>query len=95
VVIVAGHIIVDPGHRESYLAGCVQVIELARQASGCLDFAISPDPVNPGRINIFERWDSQDAVEAFRSDGPSDEQANAMLSAAVAEYEVANTRSLT
>ena len=62
---------------------------------GCLDFALSADIVDPGRINIFERWESQEAVEAFRGSGPSDEQGAAMLSAEVAEYDVADVRSLT
>ncbi len=63
MVIVAGHIVVYPGQRESYLAGCVGVVEQARRASGCLDFAITADLVDPGRIDIFERWESQSAVE--------------------------------
>ncbi len=95
MVIVAGHIVVYPGQRESYLAGCVGVVEQARRASGCLDFAITADLVDPGRIDIFERWESQAAVEAFRGSGPSDEQSTAMLSASVAEYDVAAVRSLT
>ena len=37
----------------------------------------------------------QDAVEAFRGSGPSDEQSTAMLEASVAEYDVADVRSLT
>lgn len=95
MVIVAGHIVVDPQHRESYLADCVSVVEQARWTAGCLDFAITADLVEPGRINIFERWESQAAVEAFRGSGPSDEQAAAMLGATVAEYDVADVRSLT
>jgi quinol monooxygenase YgiN len=51
--------------------------------------------VQPDRINIFERWESRAAVEAFRGTGPSDEQRGAMLSASVAEYEVAATDQLT
>lgn len=94
MVIVAGHIIVDPAERETYLDGCVSVVQAARQADGCLDFAISADLVESGRINILERWDSQAAVEQFRGGGPSDEQGAAMLSAAVAEYDVAEVRSL-
>ena len=31
MVIVAGHIIVDPQQRESYLASCVGVVELTRR----------------------------------------------------------------
>jgi quinol monooxygenase YgiN len=95
MVIVAGHIVVDPQQRESYLAGCVSVVELTRGAPGCLDFAISADLVDSGRVNVFERWESQAAVEAFRGSGPSEEQTHAMLAAAVAEYDVADGRSLT
>jgi quinol monooxygenase YgiN len=95
MVIVAGHILVDPGQRESYLAGCVAVVEQARRAPGCLDFAITADLLDAGRVNVYERWESQEAVEAFRGDGPSDEQGAAMLTASVAEYDVADVRSLT
>ncbi|MFC9363271.1 putative quinol monooxygenase [Rhodococcus sp. NPDC057014] len=94
MVIVAGHITVEPDQREAYLAGCVSVVEQARGAAGCLDFAISADLIDPGRINIFERWGSQAAVDAFRSSGPSDEQGAAMLTASVAEYDVADERAL-
>ena len=94
MVIVAGHITVAPEQRDSYLAGCVSVVEQARDATGCLDFAISADLVDPGRINVFERWDSQAAVEAFRGSGSSDEQGEAMLSASVAEYDVGDVRQL-
>jgi quinol monooxygenase YgiN len=95
VVIVAGHLVVAPDQRESYLADCVAVVEQARRAPGCLDFFISGDLLNPGRINIFERWTSPAAVEAFRGSGPSEDQGAAMLSASVAEYDVTEERWLT
>jgi quinol monooxygenase YgiN len=94
-VIVAGHLVVDPSSRADYLAGCVDVVRQARAASGCLDFAISGDVLDAGRINVYERWESQSAVEAFRGSGPSDEQAAVVTSASVAEYDVATWRSLT
>ncbi len=95
MVIVAGQIIVDPAQRERYLAGCAGVVEQARRAPGCLDFAITADLIDKGRINIFERWETQEAVTAFRGSGPSEDQGAAMLSASVAEYDVAGVRSLT
>lgn len=95
MVIVAGHILVEPEQRAAYLAGCVGVVEQARSADGCLDFSIAADLVDGGRINIFERWQSQESVEAFRGSGPGGEQAAAMLAAAVAEYDVVAERSLT
>jgi quinol monooxygenase YgiN len=93
MVIVAGHITVDPEQRESYLAGSVSVVEKARQADGCLDFAITADLLDPGRVNLFERWESQAAVES--SAGAARATSNAaMLSASVAEYDIADERPL-
>ncbi len=94
MVIVAGHIIVDPSQRDDYLSGCADVVRQGRAATGCLDFALSADLVEPGRVNILERWESQAAVEAFRGGGVDDEQGAAIVSASVAEYEVGATRSL-
>lgn len=95
VVVVAGHLIVAAEGREQYLADCVAVVRQGRDAAGCLDFAISADLVDPRRINIYERWESQAAVEAFRGSGPSEEQGAQTLSADVAEYDIKATRSLT
>lgn len=94
MVIVAGHVIVGRQDRDDYLAGCARVVEQARRAPGCLDFTISADSLDPTRINVFERWDSQDAVEAFRGSGPSDEQADVIVSASVSEYDVSGERRL-
>jgi quinol monooxygenase YgiN len=94
MVIVAGHITVEPQQRESYLAGCVSVVEQARGTAGCVDFAITADLIDPGRVNIFERWESQAALEAFRRSGPPFEHCAAMLSVSVAEYDVADVRPL-
>ena len=95
MVIVAGYSIVDPAERDDYLSGCVDVVRQARRSPGCLDFALSADLIEPGRINVFERWESQAAVEAFRGSGPTDEQGTAIVSAAVAEYDVEAERNLT
>lgn len=70
MVIVAGHITVESQQRESYLAGCVSVVERARGAAGCLDFAIAADLIDPDRVNVFEHWESQEALETFRGSGP-------------------------
>ena len=87
MVIVAGHVTVEPDQRKAYLR-LRSVVEQARGAAGCLDFAITADLIDPGRVNIYERWESQAAVETFRGSGPSEEQGAAMLSASVAEYDV-------
>lgn len=73
----------------------MSIVERARGAACCLDFAITADLVDPGRIDVYERWESQAAVEAFRGGGPSKEQGAAMRTASVAEYDVADVRVLT
>lgn len=94
MIIVAGHLTVDPADREPYLTGCATVVRQARAAPGCLDFVISADPVDPGRVNVYERWESPAAVEAFRNSGPSDEQRAAIRSGSVAEYRIVGARTL-
>ena len=94
MVIVAGHLIVGPEARDDYLASCTPVVQQARTTPGCLDFAIAADLLDPARINLFERWDSQDAVNAFRGCGPGDEQADMIVSGSVFEYDVSGERGL-
>jgi quinol monooxygenase YgiN len=94
MVIVSGHLEVDPAHRDAYVDGCREVVVAARAAAGCLDFHITADPLEPGRVNVYEQWESVAAVEAFRGDGPSEEQATEVLSAAVDQHEVASSTRL-
>jgi quinol monooxygenase YgiN len=92
MVILAGHVTVDPEQREPYLAGSMSVVKKARQADACLDSAITADLLDPGRVNLFERWESQEAVKTFRRRGPSTKQRAAMLSVSLAEYDIADVR---
>ncbi|SED63266.1 putative quinol monooxygenase [Jiangella alba] len=86
MIIVAGHLRVAAADREAYLATCVAVVELARAAEGCLDYALSADVVDPERINVFERWASRAALDAFRGDGAGDEQVALLTGADVREF---------
>ena len=89
MLIVAGHLLVEPADRDAYLGDCAAAVTMARAAPGCLDFALSPDALNAGRINVFERWDSEEALLAFRGSGPDGGTAARILDAAVRRYEIA------
>ncbi len=95
MIIVAGYLHVHPDKRASYLEGCVDVARTARSAEGCVDFHLSGDPIDPGRINIFEQWESVEAAEQFRGSGTSEDQQATIIHASVAQYEIASTASLT
>jgi quinol monooxygenase YgiN len=88
MLIVAGHLVVDPTDRDRYVADCAPAVAAARQASGCLDFAVSADPVDPGRVNVFERWSSSELLDAFRGSGPDDDIRNRILAANISQYTV-------
>jgi len=89
MLIIAGSIRVAPEGRDAYLEGCAEVVRQARAAEGCLDFTLSADLLDAGRVNIYERWETADALDRFRGSGPPDDQSAAILDASVARYLVA------
>lgn len=95
MIIVSGWLRVRPEERASYLDGCHEVVVAARSAPGCVDFHLSPDPLEGDRINVYEQWESAAAVEAFRGSGPTDDQGDAIVAAHVEQHEIATTTSLT
>ncbi|MER7542175.1 antibiotic biosynthesis monooxygenase family protein [Spirillospora sp. NPDC127506] len=88
MIIISGALYVDAGARDAYLGGCREVVEQARAAPGCLDFALSADLVEPDRINVYERWESGEDVERFRGAGPEPEQAAQIRRAEVMRYSI-------
>ena len=88
MIIVAGALTVDPHDRDSYLDGCASVVAAARQTQGCHDFALSTDLLDPSRINVYERWGSDEDLQRFRGSGPDDGQRAALLNIQVNEWMV-------
>jgi quinol monooxygenase YgiN len=75
MLIVAGNLRVDAADRAAYLELVAHATRMAREQPGCLDFAQSADPLEPDRINIFERWETDADLQAFR-DLPSGEESS-------------------
>lgn len=86
VLIIAGSLTVDPADRAAFLAANAEVVGQARQAPGCLDFVQAADPLDPSRINIFERWDNEGQLMAFRGVGQPASDSPPILSANVKRY---------
>lgn len=91
MIIVSGWLRVDPDARDAYLRGCVSVVEQARASSGCLDFALGADLVEADRINVYERWESEESLDAFRASGPSDDQTALIRDAEVVRYQISGS----
>lgn len=93
MIIVAGHLRVAPGDRQSYLDAVADVAVQARRSSGCHDFVQSADPIEADRINIYERWDDDESLEAFRASGGEDDDPAAVpdvVDADVAMYRISS-----
>ena len=68
-IIVSGTLHVDPAERDAFLAARVPILEHARRAPGCLDFSLSADLLDAGRVNVYERWRSHEDLLAYRTGG--------------------------
>jgi quinol monooxygenase YgiN len=60
MLIISGHLEVEPSERDEFITERVDDIKASRAEEGCLDYALSADPVDPGRVLIFERWESKE-----------------------------------
>lgn len=89
MIIIAGWLRVRAEERAAYLETVHDVAVQARQAPGCHDFVQSADPADPERIVIYERWESDEDLHAFRGSGSDDEAGTPdVLDADVAKYRI-------
>jgi quinol monooxygenase YgiN len=98
VVIVGGRFEVDPAQREAFLAGRLDMMRASRAEPGCLEYTFVADPIEPNRVVLFERWESQEALDthlaALRSAPPPAAPGVAPSSMSITIYDVAGERPL-
>jgi quinol monooxygenase YgiN len=93
VIIVSGTFEVDPGQRDEFLAERHERMRSSRAEAGCLEYTFSADPLDPGRVLLFERWESQAALDAHLA-GPPMQTAVAPTHTSIVLYDVAGERPL-
>jgi quinol monooxygenase YgiN len=64
MIIVGGTFEVEPADREQFIADRLALMRVSRAEKGCLDYAFCADPLEPGRVLLYERWESQDDLNA-------------------------------
>lgn len=87
-MIVAGKLTIKPGLRDEFIEKPLEAVSLARKHDSCEDFSVSPDPIDINRANVFEKWKTRSALEAFRDSGPDNNVFLLVKSFEVNEYEV-------
>jgi hypothetical protein len=38
----------------------------SRAEAGCITYVFAPDPIEAGLVQLFERWESEEALDAHR-----------------------------
>jgi len=64
VIVVGGNFSMDPEVREAFLAERHELMRSSRAEDGCLEYTFAPDPLDDGRVVLYERWASQAALDA-------------------------------
>jgi quinol monooxygenase YgiN len=67
IVIYAGTITMDPEVRDRYLALRLEQIRSYRAQPGVLGYAITADAVDPSVVNVFECYESEEALTAHQA----------------------------
>ncbi len=88
MIIVSGKLFIVSGRRKDFLASSHAAMVQARTTVGCRDFVVAPDPVDTNRVNIYEEWESDVALNEFRGSGPDDTLNRLIERAEVAQREV-------
>lgn len=87
-VIVAGWFTVDPSKRDEVVESFKDLVIRARKAEGCLDLAITADPVDPARINNFEFWESEYHLNSWRKISNPPKEITPMLQIKVQKHKI-------
>jgi quinol monooxygenase YgiN len=64
MLVIAGHVEIDPAAREARVAAATEMMRDTRAEAGCISYTFSADLEEPGTFRIFEEWESQDALDA-------------------------------
>ena len=62
MIIVAGHLSIDPAQRETAVDAIATCVAATRDEPGNLDYRYSADLADENRFNVVERWENDDAM---------------------------------
>ena len=89
MIIVSGKIFIKDSMRDLFVEKSLDAIKAARQAKGCHDFVVAADPIEPDRVNVYEAWESEDDLAAFRGSGPDADISSLIRDAQVTQHRIA------
>lgn len=64
MLIIAGTLNVDPTRTDTVMADAAVMMKASHAEDGCHAYAFSLDPIEPGLVHLFEKWESEEALAA-------------------------------
>ena len=64
MIVIAGTVDLKPEARDAALETTRELMAQTRTQRGCLDYVWAPDSAVPGRIYVFERWETTEDLAA-------------------------------
>lgn len=102
MLVVAGSFQVDPARRDEFIESRKEAMTTSRAEKGCHEYIFAPDPIDPGRAILFERWESKEDLAAHlagmrarrEAAGDSAPAQVPTISSDVQQYEISGTGSV-
>lgn len=91
MIIVTGHIVVQPGRRDEFVALSRPAMTEARKHHACQMFVVAADPLEADRVVVSEVWTSRDELLVFRGQGPGTDLSALIVSGHVREFFVSDS----
>jgi len=64
MLIIAGKFRIDPAQRDVAVAAANEMMDETLKEKGCHAYSFAADLSDPARFHLFERWESQTALDA-------------------------------
>ena len=97
MIIVAGYFKVAPADRAAFLENRAASMLRSRAEQGCHVYAFSPDPIEPGLVHLYERWETAEDLAAHAAANrarPRPADGIAVLDSELLRYEIAKVSPL-
>ena len=93
-IIIAGTITVEPDKVDAAMAAAIPMMQATHQEPGCTAYVFSVDPIEPGVLHVFEKWESDEHLSShFETEHMAEFQAKVpdlgIVGMDILKYEVA------
>jgi quinol monooxygenase YgiN len=67
-LIIAGTLTIDPAKGDAFREAAAAVMEGTRAEAGNHAYVLAIDPLDPATVNVYEKWESEEALAAHMAE---------------------------